>query len=133
MQNELDYKSDDVTRYDEMRDEWLNFHNENPQVWELFCRFTRQIADRGFTSYSADAVIQRIRWETDQARVDCEKNFKINNNHIPFYARAFMNACPQYSGFFRTRHQISRDKNATDLPPLTPANFPYEANNNAMV
>ena len=44
----------------------------------------------------------------------------INNNYKPFYARRFMACYPQHEGFFRTRKQTSEDKDATNLPELTP-------------
>ena len=41
--------------------DFFKFHSENPQVYELFSRFTRQVIDRGFEHYSADAVMHRVR------------------------------------------------------------------------
>ena len=93
------------TRYDEMRESCRKYHNDHPKVWELFVKFTLQMIRRGFEHYSVNGVFERIRWETDQARVDPKVAFKISNNHRPFYARRFHKAYPQHDGFFRLHEQ----------------------------
>jgi hypothetical protein len=110
------------TRYDELREEVQAFHDEHPRVWELFKQFTMNRVQLGFTHYSAYAIFERIRWETDQANTP-ENQFKLNNNYRPFYARKFMATYPEYEGFFRVRKQTSKDKAATGMRPLTPQDF----------
>ncbi len=112
------------SRYDEMREACIKFHRANPQVWELFVRFTMDRIRRGFKHYGVDAIFARVRWETDQAAVDPEHAFKMNNNHKPFYARAFMRVYPEYRGFFKLRRQFSKDHEAMDNE-LGPGDFPY--------
>tara|TARA_A100001391_G_scaffold182460_2_gene149021 strand:+ start:6898 stop:7251 length:354 start_codon:yes stop_codon:yes gene_type:complete len=109
----------DKTRLEEMREQCKRFHVEHPEVWRLFVRFTNEMIDRGFTNYSVNAVFERIRWEID-AGGDGVNAFKLNNNYRAFYSRAFMRKYPQHDGFFRTREQTSDDKDATNLPELTP-------------
>lgn len=112
------------SRNDQMREQVEKFHMEHPEVWDLFVRFSFDMIRRGYKSYSAYTVMERIRWEKD-AGGDGVNSFKINNNHIPFYSRRFMRAYPQYEGFFKTRYQISNDMAATDLPELTPRDYEY--------
>ena len=107
------------TRLEEMRDQCEAFHRDHPKVWLLFRRFTGELIKRGFKHGSARAVWEHIRWETAEADTT-EAEFKLNNNHHPFYARAFMNAYPKHDGFFRTRVQISAEGDATKLSPLGP-------------
>jgi hypothetical protein len=83
--------------------EFDKFHSENPQVYELFKRFTFEAIKKGHSCYSADAILHRVRWETSIMTTDQE--FKINNNHVAFYARLFMDDNPEYAGFFETRHR----------------------------
>ena len=45
------------------------FNKTYPKVWDLFVTFTQELYVRGFRNYSANAVFERIRWETDQADV----------------------------------------------------------------
>ena len=110
-------------RYDELRDAAAAFHQAHPKVWELFDRFTRDRISRGFEYYSAKAVWERIRWETEQAQTS-EVEFKLNNNFPAFYARAWMKMNREYQGFFRTRIQISKAVDAVNRPELGPADFP---------
>ncbi len=77
------------------------FHAENPNVYKLFKRFTREALDRGFKNFSVSSIIERIRWETSIKTAD--DSFKINNNHRAYYARMWMEDNPKHEGFFRTR------------------------------
>ncbi len=114
------------TRHDQMREEAQEFHMEHPEIWRLFVRFTFQLIERGFKHNSARAVFHRIRWETDQADVDGNTTFKINDHHSPFYARRFMKIYPDMEGFFRLRTQISKYADVSSLPALGPMDFPYD-------
>ena len=102
------------------------FSKQNPFVSVLFIKFTKEIISRGFQNYSAKAIFERIRWETDEADVDGKSSFKLNNNYTAWYARKFMERYPEYDGFFRTRKQISDEQNATHLPELTPEYYDYQ-------
>jgi hypothetical protein len=113
------------TRYDEMLAQFKEFDRQNPEVWELFVRFTRQTIQKGFRNYSAQLIIERLRWHTDKPDERGQSTFKINNNFNTFYARKFMAFYPQHEGFFRLRVQKSKMESASGLPPLTPADFPY--------
>ena len=111
------------SRYEQMRVAAGQFHREHPEVWRLFVQFTFDRIDRGFTHYSAKAVFERIRWETGEADVDERVEFKVNNNHAPFYARAFMRMYPERDGFFRTRAQTSLEGAEAPRPELGPQDF----------
>ena len=113
------------TRREQLEEQAKQCHIENPFIWRLFVKFTHEMIDRGFSHYSAHAIFERIRWETDQADAEGRPTFKINNNHRSFYARWFMMKYPQHDGFFRTRRLTSDDKPATDMPELTPDDYPY--------
>lgn len=114
-----------MTRYEQMLARFKEYDQQNPNVWKLFVKFTNQLIGKGYKNHSAVAVIQRIRWETSVIDGDVIKEWKINNDHIPFYARKFMLFNPVHNGFFRTREQKSQGKPAVELPPLTPEDFPY--------
>ena len=82
-----------------------HFHENNPLVYDLFKKFTFEVIEKGFTKWSADAIMHRVRWETNIVTDD--QQFKINNNYVAFYARLFMSEYPEYAGFFEIRRQIS--------------------------
>ncbi len=112
-----------ANRREEMERNYLEFDANNPVVWDLFKRFTTDAINVGLEAYSADAVMHRVRWETDVGRSEPyskEGNFKINNNHVCFYARRFMREHPQHDGFFRIRVQISATRRPNGRPPDHP-------------
>lgn len=111
------------TRYDEMKRDFFKFHKEHPEVWRLFRRFTFDRISLGFKHYSSYAIFERIRWETDQVPTEGKDEFKMNNNFRPFYARAFMKKYPEHEGFFRVRHQKSKDEPPVRRPALKPSDF----------
>ncbi len=86
----------------ELEAAFLEFHEANPRVWELFASYAWQLIRAGRRHYSARAVIHRIRWHMDVETVGGD-GFKINNNHSPYYARMFRRKFPLYGAFFHVR------------------------------
>ena len=78
------------------------FHNDNPQVYELFKKFTFMAIRRGHKRLSAWMIANRIRWETSIETYSTEE-YKISNDYIALYARKFMADFPEYNGFFRIK------------------------------
>ena len=81
--------------------EWKHFHVKNPEVYELFKRFAFEAINKGHLRLSSEMIINRIRWETSV--VTSDKDYKINNDYKPFYARLFMEEHQTYGNFFNTR------------------------------
>ncbi len=78
---------------------------ENPQipkdVVDKFDELTLSVISSGWKHYSAEAILNRIRWHMHvEVR---NRDFKLNNNWKPFLARSFMSKYPQHKGFFWTR------------------------------
>jgi len=109
-------------RRDQILERFVAFHSENPQVWELFRRFTFDVLRRGFTHYSANAIFQRIRWHVDIETTGSE--LKLNDHYHTWYARMFIAKNPDHTGFFELRKLTSADRPAykTDMevPPILP-------------
>ena len=78
------------------------YDESNPHVWELFKQFTRDAYKAGHGRFSAQAIIERIRWKTSVETRGGE--FKINNDFAACYARKFHQENPHLDGFFRTRN-----------------------------
>lgn len=87
------------------------FHAANPEVYELFKRFTFQAIQRGRSNYSADAVFHRIRWHVDIETRSVD-DFKLNDHYTACYARLFMRDFPAHEGFFETRRSAADDPKA---------------------
>ncbi len=84
-------------------EKFLEFDAENPVIYELFVSYAKQVKDAGHKRFSAEAIINRIRWHVSvETRGD---SFKINNNHKPFYARKLVKEYPEFEGFFQFREQ----------------------------
>ena len=107
------------SRMEEMRAQCQAYHDKNPIVWELFVKYTQQMKDAGYKSYSAQAVIERLRWDSD-LKQNSQQKFKINNNYTAFYARRYNK---MYGDFFAKRKQLSGEQPATGLPELGPEFF----------
>lgn len=90
-----------MDRTTQLRRAFERFDRLNPQVWEMFLRFTLDLIGAGRTSGSADAVIHRIRWETTITTTG--EPYKISNNHVAYYARKFADAFPLHADFFHMR------------------------------
>ena len=81
------------------------FHAAHPEVYREFARIARVLRDeRGYTHYSADGVMHIVRFHT-KAGDNSGRGFKINNNHVAYYARKLIADDPSFEGFFRTRKQ----------------------------
>jgi len=87
--------------FKDLVDEFKKFHQENPQIYKLFVKFTHLAIGKGHNRLSSEMIINRIRWETEVETNDpC---YKINNDYKPFYSRMFMAEYSQYNNFFNTR------------------------------
>ncbi len=82
------------------------FHAENPDVYQLFERFTFEAIQAGRKRFSARTVLHRIRWYTSVETRD-PQGFKINDHWSPFYARMFHERYPAYAGFFELRESVA--------------------------
>tara|TARA_B100000768_G_scaffold178070_1_gene193224 strand:+ start:258 stop:536 length:279 start_codon:yes stop_codon:yes gene_type:complete len=85
------------------REEFEEYHANNPEVFRLFCYFTKQVMNAGYQKYSAEAIFNQIRWYTTiETRGE---DFKINNDYKPYYSRKFMKEFN--SNVFRTRASVA--------------------------
>lgn len=110
-----------ATRFDQLEAQAVAFHREHPEVWRHFCEFTFELIERGFRHYSAQhGIFARIRWEVDMVTPAGSATFKINNNYSAWYARWFMEAYPQFNGFFHVREQTSQHVAASERETRRP-------------
>ncbi len=79
---------------------FLIFHQEHPEIYQMFCRFSIQMAQFK-DHYSARGIFHRIRWETSISEEG--GIFKLDAGWSSHYARMFMEDHPQYEEFFSTR------------------------------
>lgn len=79
---------------------FLKFHSKNPEVYEEFKQRTDQMYNIK-PVYSAYGIMHAVRFHFDlHTNSD---DFKINNNHIPFYVRLILIEYPKLKGFFKLK------------------------------
>ena len=83
------------------------FHKDNPHVYREMCRFAREWMSRGGTRLGVDMLLGRVRWEVSTPTTGIE--YKIANDHKPFYARLMMYQEPDLAGLFETRPAEAND------------------------
>lgn len=106
-------------------EEFLEFDRENPQVWDLFERFTFELVRAGAKKFGARMVWERMRWETRVRTSDTD--YRLNDHWVPHYARKFMAAYPQHDGLFETRSMGPKDDpEAPGMPPESEFDFDDE-------
>tara|TARA_R110000772_G_C13309802_1_gene439842 strand:- start:13453 stop:13737 length:285 start_codon:yes stop_codon:yes gene_type:complete len=79
------------------------FDAENPKVWQLFLKFTKEAMLKKRTRFGARMIWERMRWYVQIETND--KSYKLNNNHPPFYVRKFIALYPQFEDFFEIRER----------------------------
>lgn len=81
-------------------EQFQKYHQENPQVYDAFCRIAQGLWSSGHRHYGAKAIMEYIRMET---AVRGNDGIKINNNYTRWYARLLIQQCPDFRDFFRLR------------------------------
>jgi hypothetical protein len=92
-----------TTGHRKAAEEWMR---EHPEAMGLFHNLARQAASRG-RKFGVKLLAERVRWEFSIARNDEE--FKINNNHTAYIARALVASNPSLRGLLEFRRTISED------------------------
>lgn len=86
------YSSDKVETF-------IAAHTESPDVWLTFERIALGLIGAGKKAGSID-ILGRARWET---HIEGGREWKVNNNYAPYYARIFAAKYPEHKDFFEFR------------------------------
>lgn len=92
-----------------IKDRFIEFHKANPEVYDLFERFTGDAIDSGMKRIGSKFIFERIRWEMFVATkgagycVASKRLLKLNNDFTPWYARLFMAKHREHVGLFERR------------------------------
>jgi len=93
-----------LTRFEQRKREWWEWHKANPDVWKYFERFSMEAVSKGRKKISHWLIINRIRWEVNI--VTTGEDFKISNDYIAFYARLWKAKHPEHKDLFTTKRMI---------------------------
>ncbi len=85
----------------EVLERFKRYHRENPDVYIEFKQFAQQMRNAGRSRYSAEAIINAIRWHRDLKTTG--DVFKINNDFKSIYARLLIYYHPEFADFFQLR------------------------------
>jgi hypothetical protein len=90
--------------YQVRKNEFLEWHKNNPMIWEYFKRFSFEAVGKNRKKISHWLIINRIRWEV--YILTTGEDFKISNNFIAFYARLWRETYPEHKDLFNVKHMI---------------------------
>jgi len=79
-------------------EEFLEFHKTTPQVYRRFVELARAVRSRGIERFGARNIWERLRWEYTIEQVGGSP--KLNDHHVPYYARLAMLREPGLDGLF---------------------------------
>jgi hypothetical protein len=85
----------------QLQKEWRLYHEANPRIYQLICKFANQAIARGFREYAIATIWERLRWHL-QIEIRSDEEFKLPNNHRAYYSRLWLKDHPQYPNFFHT-------------------------------
>jgi len=72
----------------------------NPHIYRVFVKKVFEAVREGRQNWSARAIFNVIRWNTELRGDD---DFKVNNNYSSRYTRKFESEYPELMGFLRKR------------------------------
>ena len=85
-----------------VEDRFLEFHDENPDVYAELVELARGVLRSGRTKWGIKAALEVLRWSRLQTRGEV---FKLNNSFAPLYARMVMDRNPDLAGLFSLRER----------------------------
>ena len=85
-----------------LEERFSTFHADNPRVYELLVRFSRQWVASGRAQCGIALIWERMRWEMMLSTTDAS-GFKLNNDYKSRYARLIMAMEPDLAEFFNIR------------------------------
>ena len=80
------------------------FHRSYPEVYAKFKQFAHEALSQGRERFGGMMIYQRLRWYWRfERRTYTADEYKLNNNHVPFYVRLLIADEPEFSELFQTR------------------------------
>lgn len=86
---------------DTLEQQFTEYNRLNPDVYEMFERFTFEAINSGATTIPTNLVFGRMRWET-KVILRKPRGYKLPTEFKELYASMFMNKNPAYNGIFET-------------------------------
>jgi hypothetical protein len=93
---------DPEDRRSRIQREFEQFHADNPRIYVLIVKYSREVLRVGRLRYSMDAIFERIRWHM-YIETKATDEFKLNDHYTSRYARLVMAQEKDLKGFFELR------------------------------
>lgn len=97
-----------------IREAFLRFHAENPQVYDELVRLAKRGKRAGVTRIGIKMLFEVLRWR--HALATGGDDFKLNNNYHSYYARLIMRQESDLFGIFELRRLHGPGLEAPPLP-----------------
>lgn len=81
-------------------DRFIEYHKQNPSVYEAFKRFAYEVLNSGRTHFSGKAIAERVRFDS---LVSGNDGFKLNNSFVAPMVRLLCWEEPSFEEFFSVR------------------------------
>jgi hypothetical protein len=78
-----------------------DWNNENPQVYDLFLKYSLEAKKSGRKRFSGWMIANRIRWYTTIETTG--NDFKLSNDFIALFTRLVIFKNPEFEGFFQLK------------------------------
>ena len=102
---------------EEQFEEWVHT-KVGGEIANKFIRLAIGVKRRGHKKYSAQSIIERLRWHYDMKHGPDKEGFKVNHNWRSHLSRFAMRRCPELKGFFRTREQCEQKASHAVVIPV---------------
>lgn len=104
VQREAAWRALEIQLRDTPRSKYLMgcraFLAAHPEAYDDFERITLEVMATGLTHFSADLILQRMRWVQEVERAG---RYLVNNNYRTLLARLFVIYNPQHAAVFDFR------------------------------
>lgn len=97
MRRELDLINENLDQFSEDFIEWLP---DNLHVWDAFVVEGFKVIGLGFSHYSSKTIIHFLR---HHSTIKASGDWKLNNNHSPYFSRLFDLCYPHLAGLWEYR------------------------------
>ena len=107
---------------------FIEFHNQNPWVYDRLKHHCNELRTKGFRKYSTRTLIAVLRFEWDLKTTHQEVRtadgetikVKLNDHHSAYYARMLIEDFPHMWDFFELRYAEGDPFKEDGLPELEP-------------
>lgn len=90
--------------------DFVAFHRAHPEVYDGLARLARRVVDAGGARHlSVRMLWETLRYETALGAGAGEEPYRLNNNHVPHYARLLMEREPLLGDLVEVRALRPRD------------------------